>query len=174
MRLRSGLVTGPPGTAQTEAQQPTISNNKPKWPIKDSTFFWPPDVATAIRRRCDVENDIEDIPRMSGHYTRREILKKPIMSTSPNFLNTLPYELVYKILGFLQPKEYTGLTCTCRLALHLTNTQVEIERRGLGRKYKMFVSYTGIYTALQEVEAKRERDGNPLNYPPLLEEEPDL
>jgi hypothetical protein len=38
----------------------------------------------------------------------------------------------------------------------------------------MFVSYTGIHTALQEVEAKRERDGNPLYYPPLVEEEPDL
>lgn len=74
----------------------------------------------------------------------------------------------------MQPKEYTGLTCTCRLALHLTNAQVEIERPGLGTKYKMFVSYTGIHSALQEVESKRERDGNPLVYPPLLEDEPDL
>ncbi|KAG9512635.1 hypothetical protein KCV07_g9312, partial [Aureobasidium melanogenum] len=174
MRLRSGLTTGPPGTALTEAQQPTISNDKPKWLIRDATFFWPPDVAIVIRRRCGVENDNEDVPRMPGHYTRRQILKKPILSTSSKLFTTLAYELVYKILGFMQPKEYTGLTCTCRLALDLTNTQVEIERRGLGRKYKMFVSYTGIYTALQEVEAKRERDGNPLNYPPLLEEEPDL
>ncbi|KAG9520393.1 hypothetical protein KCU93_g7713, partial [Aureobasidium melanogenum] len=174
MRLRSGLVTGPPGPAQTEAQQPTISNNKPKWPIRDATFFWPPDVAIVIRRRCGVENDNEDVPHMPGHYTRRQILKKPILSTSSKLFTTLPYELVYKILGFMQPKEYTGLTCTCRLAFHLTNTQVETERPGLGREYKMFVSYTGIYTALQEVEAKRERDGNPLCYPPLLEEEPDL
>jgi len=170
MRLRSELVTNPGENAPHEAPKSSMPNNKPKWPVEDSTFLWPPDVATAIRRRCGDKNDIEDIPC----YTRRQILKRPILSTSSNLFTTLPYELFEKILSFLQPKEYTGLACTCRLALHLTNAQIEMEKPGLGEKYKMFVSYTGIYSALQEVEDMRERNGNPLVYPPLLEDEPDV
>jgi hypothetical protein len=41
------------------------------------------------------------------------------MESSP--LATLPPKLIFRILDFMEPHEYSGLSCTCRRALALTN-----------------------------------------------------
>ena len=58
--------------------------------------------------------------------TREQIDAGPV-SPTPNFLTTLPLEIVYNILSCLFPSEYAGLACTCRYALKLTNTYLESE-----------------------------------------------
>lgn len=99
VRLRSGLVTDPGGFPHYEAQQPGIPKINLQRPTKDSASSWPPDVATAICNRCGDNNDIENIPR----YTRRQILKAPILSTSskgdiPIFWRMNP---ICEVLGWL-------------------------------------------------------------------------
>jgi hypothetical protein len=59
--------------------------------------------------------------------TRKKIYAGP-MSAEPNFLTTLPLEIVYRILNCMWPEEYSGLAFTCRLALQLTNNQVQVEQ----------------------------------------------
>lgn len=41
-----------------------------------------------------------------------------------SIFDALPMELVSYILDFLDPLEYTGLPCTCRRALEITNTTI--------------------------------------------------
>ena len=45
------------------------------------------------------------------------------MSSSP--LATLPIELFFRILDFLEPHEYSGLSCTCRYAVTLVNRKLD-------------------------------------------------
>lgn len=47
--------------------------------------------------------------------------------TQPKFLNKLPPEMIYRILSFVSPVAYVGFAGTCRLALELSNKQVELE-----------------------------------------------
>jgi hypothetical protein len=66
--------------------------------------------------------DLDDVP---NPYTREQIYAGP-MSTQPNFLTTLPLEIVYNILDYMWLQdEYANMACTCRLALKLTNSQVD-------------------------------------------------
>jgi hypothetical protein len=45
------------------------------------------------------------------------------MDSSP--LATLPVELIFRILDFLSPTEYTGFSCTCRHAVTLVNSKLD-------------------------------------------------
>jgi hypothetical protein len=58
--------------------------------------------------------------------TREQIYAGPT-TTEPNFLTTLPLEIVLRILNCMWPEEYAGLACTCRFALELTNDQIQIK-----------------------------------------------
>jgi hypothetical protein len=46
------------------------------------------------------------------------------MESSP--LGALPPKLIFRILDFMEPHEYSGLSCTCRRALALTNQMLDI------------------------------------------------
>jgi hypothetical protein len=48
------------------------------------------------------------------------------MDASP--LNSLPVELFFRILDFLKPHEYSGLSCTCRGAVALVNRKLDNPR----------------------------------------------
>lgn len=146
MKLRSGLVTDPPTATHTEAQQPS----KPK-----RTSPFPSDMEYAINRRCGLESNIKHPPPLATRYTRDHFSAGLISTDQPKLLITIPYELIYRILGFVQPEEYTGFACCCRLGLLLTNSRVEVEQPGLAAKYHMFVSYSAICAAVREVEASR-------------------
>jgi len=45
------------------------------------------------------------------------------MDSSP--LNVLPPELIFRILDFLEPHEYSGLSCTCRGAVAIVNRKLD-------------------------------------------------
>ena len=40
-------------------------------------------------------------------------------------LSVLPQELIIEILEFMDPHEYSGLSCTCRFALSLVNEKLD-------------------------------------------------
>jgi hypothetical protein len=80
---------------------------------------WPP---LQIFAGPDYLIDLDDTQKP---YTREQIYAGP-MSTQPNFLTTLPLEIVYNILDYMWLQdEYANMACTCRLALRLTNSQVD-------------------------------------------------
>jgi hypothetical protein len=45
------------------------------------------------------------------------------MDSSP--LATLPLELIFRILDFLEPRQYSGFSCTCRHAVTLVNRKLD-------------------------------------------------
>jgi hypothetical protein len=45
------------------------------------------------------------------------------MDSSP--LATLPLELIFRILDFLEPHEYSGFSCTCRYAVLVVNQKLD-------------------------------------------------
>jgi hypothetical protein len=67
-----------------------------------------------------------DLDPYKSPSTREQIYAGPT-STLPNFLTTLPLEIVFRVLDCMWPEEYAGLACTCRFALELTNDRVHKE-----------------------------------------------
>jgi hypothetical protein len=67
-----------------------------------------------------------DLDTAKSPSTRDQIYAGPT-STEPQFLTTLPLEIVLRILDCMWPEEYAGLACACRFALKLTNDKVEDE-----------------------------------------------
>jgi hypothetical protein len=48
-------------------------------------------------------------------------------SSSPlGALGTIPTELIFRILDFMHPHQYSGLPCTCQRALVLVNQKLEV------------------------------------------------
>jgi hypothetical protein len=47
----------------------------------------------------------------------------PRMDSSPLF--SLPPELIFQILDFMEPHEYSGFSCTCRHAVTLVNRKLD-------------------------------------------------
>lgn len=45
------------------------------------------------------------------------------MDSSP--LATLPLELIFRILDFLEPHKYSGFSCTCRHAVTIVNRKLD-------------------------------------------------
>jgi hypothetical protein len=60
-------------------------------------------------------------------------------------LFSLPTELIFRILDFMEPDEYSGLSCTCQRALALTNQKLYLEGIYTAEYLDMHKSYTGIY-----------------------------
>jgi hypothetical protein len=68
-----------------------------------------------------------------------------------SLLGILPPELIFRILDFLDPLEYTGFPCTCQYALALVNKMLDTpEGRGFTAIDKNRKSRTAAF-----VEAKR-------------------
>jgi hypothetical protein len=42
-----------------------------------------------------------------------------------NPVATLPIELIFRILDLLEPREYSGFSCTCRYAVTLVNRKLD-------------------------------------------------
>jgi hypothetical protein len=40
-------------------------------------------------------------------------------------LSSLPTELIFRILGFLEPHEYSGFSCTCQKAVAIVNRKLD-------------------------------------------------
>lgn len=76
-------------------------------------------------RRYTIPSYNVDLDPYKSPSTKEQIYAGP-KSTKPNFLTTLPLGIIHSILDCMWPEEYSGLACTCRHALKLTNDQVEI------------------------------------------------
>jgi hypothetical protein len=61
----------------------------------------------------------------------------------------LPTELIFRILDFIEPDEYSGLSCTCQRALALTNQKLYLEGIYTAEYLDMHKSYTGIYVMMR-------------------------
>jgi hypothetical protein len=48
-------------------------------------------------------------------------------SSSLGALEILPVELIFRILDFMDPRQYSGLPCTCQRALLIVNRKLEFE-----------------------------------------------
>lgn len=74
------------------------------------------------------------------------------MSADRDIFEILPTELIYYILDFLNPDDYTGLSCTCTRALALVNTNLQRNSDYVGERANVFLSLTGY-----SIELRREK-----------------
>lgn len=67
-----------------------------------------------------------------------DLASPPLMLTQqqPDLFTKLPREIIYRILSFMNAEDYVGFADTCRLALELSNHQVEFEHLECKAKYK--------------------------------------
>jgi hypothetical protein len=57
-------------------------------------------------------------------------IEDPAKSTEPSSLGALdllPLELIFRILDFMDPRQYSGLPCTCQRALLIVNRKLEFD-----------------------------------------------
>ena len=71
------------------------------------------------------------------------------MESSP--LGALPPKLIFRILDFMEPHEYSGLSCTCRRALALTNQMLDIPEymRGVYTTLVDWRSCTALFVSMR-------------------------
>jgi len=123
--------------AATDAPIPSIATNTQESPNTTS-------------ERCTISSYRHDSePSNQPTYTsetRKQIHTEP-SSREPSFLITLPPEIIFRILSHMQPEDYAGLAMTCRLALKLTNNQVQLEHQTPVWVY--FHDFTDIYLSEQ-------------------------
>jgi hypothetical protein len=95
----------------------------------------------------DTEED--DIPLITLYRARRKQHADSRSKQRPNLIKILPLELIFLILDFMTPDEYSGFTCTCRDALSLVNQKLETSE--LCRYYGLipWTSRTGDYIRIQ-------------------------
>jgi hypothetical protein len=66
-------------------------------------------------------------------------------------LRVLPQELIFQILEFMEPHEYSGFSCTCQCALSLVNRKLDTpENRGLDPQ-EFHMSRTAAFVARYRV-----------------------
>lgn len=104
------------------------------------------------------------------------------MDSSP--LSPLPLELLFYILSFLEPHEYSGLPCTCRHALSLVNKTLDTAdtRYPISPKHETYESRTAIYVKLHRkwleqlasCQAAMELYESHCNRPDYDKDDPDL
>lgn len=70
------------------------------------------------------------------------------MDSSP--FSTLPLELLFYILSFLEPHEYSGLPCTCQHALSFVNKKLDTAETRHSNAFPIgtYKSRTAIYVKL--------------------------
>lgn len=117
------------------------------------------------------------------HGTHQHIPLDPT-SLAPDFLSTLPLEIIYKILSHMWPEGYVALACTSRLALQLTNNYVRVELPCLIKytadpevQCKYFAKHftlAGACRSMRADERRYEWEEHPCFLMPLSDDEQDL
>jgi hypothetical protein len=95
------------------------------------------------------DTDEDDIPLITLYRARRKQHANSRSKRRPNLLKVFPLEILFLILDFMAPDEYSGFTCTCRDALLLVNQKLETNE--LCRCYGVipWTSRTGDYIRVQ-------------------------
>ena len=57
-------------------------------------------------------------------HSHQDIVRLVLIMES-SFLGTRPYDLIFRILDFLGPREMCGLSCACQRTLWLVNQKVD-------------------------------------------------
>jgi hypothetical protein len=60
---------------------------------------------------------------------------------NPNILDILPLELIFRILDFIEPHEYSGFSCTCRHAVTIVNQKLDNRKN----KQELYSWLAGFY-----------------------------
>lgn len=58
-----------------------------------------------------------------------------------NLLDVLPPELIFRILDFMEPHEYSGFSCTCRHAVTIVNHKLDNQKN----KQELYSWLAGFY-----------------------------
>jgi hypothetical protein len=95
------------------------------------------------------DTDEDDIPLITLYRARRKQHAKSRSKRRPNLLKVFPLEIIFLVLDFMTPDEYSGFTCTCRDALSMVNQKLETSE--LCRYYGLipWTSRTGDYIRIQ-------------------------
>jgi hypothetical protein len=107
------------------------------WDQKTSPFAMVP-TPTRMTPICDRSDCDTDAISIEGPSSSKD-------SSPLGTLGTLPPELIYQILDFMHPHEYSGLPCTCRCALSLVNRKLKV------REYKSWKSAAAPYVNMQSI-----------------------
>jgi hypothetical protein len=81
---------------------------------------------TSTRLACDSHDWVLEAHLCSRSRTlSSRHIPVPLSRMESSPLGTLPPELIFRILDFLDPLEYTGFPCTCQYALSLVNKMLD-------------------------------------------------
>ena len=76
------------------------------------------------------------------------------VSTESSLLATLPPELIFLILDFMDPHEMAGLSCACRRTLLIVNQKLDAEGRQLD-PLDLYISRTGAFNEFRRANLER-------------------
>jgi hypothetical protein len=82
------------------------------------------------------------------------------MDSSP--LNSLPTELIFRILDFIEPHEYSGFSCTCQEAVVIVNRKLDNPKD----KEKLYLDWA--YNIVQSVPWRIAAVMTPCLNPPSI------
>jgi hypothetical protein len=102
------------------------------------------------RETIPYDIDEDDMPLIILYRARRKQHAHSCSKQSPNLLKILPLELIFLILDFMTPDEYSGFTCTCRDALSLVNQKLVASEPCYPYGLIPWTSRTGDYIRIQQ------------------------
>jgi hypothetical protein len=125
------------------------------------------------------DTDEDDIPLITLYRARRKQHAKSRSKKRSNLLKVFPLEIIFLILDFMTPDEYSGLTCTCRDALSMVNQKHIATEPCYPYGLIPWTSRTGDYIRIQkrirEYQSEMEcSHWPPPNYPDPDEDDSDL
>jgi hypothetical protein len=94
--------------------------------------------------------DEDDIPLITLYRARRKQHANSRFKQRPTLLKIFPLEIMFLILDFMTPDEYSGFTCTCRDALSLVNQKLDTSELCRYHGLIPWTSRTGDYIRIQQ------------------------
>jgi hypothetical protein len=104
------------------------------------------------------DTDEDDIPLITLYRARRKQHANSRSKQRPNLLKVFPLEIIFLVLDFMTPDEYSGFTCTCRGALALVNQKLETSELCRFHGLIPWTSRTGDYIRVQRSIREMLRD----------------
>jgi hypothetical protein len=130
------------------------------------------------REKIISDTDEDDIPLITLYRARRKQHAKSCSKQRPNLLKIFPLEILFLILDFMTPDEYSGFTCTCRDALALVNQKLVASKPCYPYGLMPWTSRTGDYIRIQrsirEMLQEFEMSASCAGYHDLDESDSDL
>jgi hypothetical protein len=103
--------------------------------------------------------------------------RRPAMGMDSSPLGVLPPELIYHVLDFVQPHEYSGLPCTCQGMLLIVNRKLDTPQSRDFASRNPYVSRTAAFVKAEHqgiIWGELPKDVGCYWIPPTCEEDEDL